>query len=1137
MDLRLRAEVFAGIALSAVICYNKPYFLMNSGSPLGLGGSPMKKHKWTLAVLLVMGLLLSAGLAVYADYYNGAGEYVLTEGSHAILITELCSKNETVIADNAGRYRDYIELYNAGEAANLQGFTLTDGKATSAPFGDTPMAAGEYRIFFLGDDITGFGIGASGGDCIQLLDPNGSIVAQVTAAALTEDQVMHYHEGLYQVSDAPSPGFENSDAGLAAFRQGIPVEAPVLVISELLIGNTSALADEKGNFGDIVELQNASDAPVWLGNYFLSDSMENRFTFRLPDLYLEPGGYLVIYCDGEAAVGEDGQLHANFGLTHGETLVLTDRSGGYVSLTAEYLGENVSAALQADGSWSESSPSPGYANDEAGIARFASSRTDPASALVIHEVLLSSAGVPWEGEFRDVVEIRNRSENTVSTAGWYLSDGSDPYDCPLPPQQLEPGACLVMVCGPETTGFSLSEGETLRLMGPDCLFAPTVTCTEGEPGMSISLLSGTDAAYGPMAVTLGYANEEENYTLFLESRKPKSLVISELMSANRSYLPGPYGTTADWIELYNGSDKNINLSDYRITDDTGNLEKYALPNRKLAPGEYCVLLLSKDATNLPEGYPVLPFALSSEGEQLYLSRDGIVEDYAQVPSLSPDISWGRTGNSARMTLLAEPTPGEVNAGAVEMSVMPAAAIPQGVYDSVEYLDVALLGEGEIYYTTDCEHPSEEGIRYTGPIRLTETTVIRAVCREKGKLESQVLTLAYLINENDSLPVVSVVAEPDDLFDEYTGMYTKGPNASSAPPYFGANYWMDWERPASISLFETDGSGFTASCGIKIFGAYTRSLPKKSLACMFRDSYGDGELRYPLFGESSLDTYESIILRSAGQDAFQARMRDVLVTSLIGEATDMAVQQYKPVVVYLNGQYWGLHYIREKLNENYVAGHYNVTPDWVTFLEDAGWRNQDYRALIDYVMEHDMRRQEHYDYVCSKIDVDSYLDFYLAQMWIANTDNGNVKYFRIDDGKWTWCMFDTDLSFLEYSLDTVKDGLDEGTLDKTDLTGKAFAARMIHNEAFREKFLTRLAWQMNNIWTEDNILARISEIEAQIGEDLKKDCERWGYRYTDWQTHVERVRTFARERNAYMLKYVQSYFGLTDEEMRAYGFAV
>jgi hypothetical protein len=292
----------------------------------------------------------------------------------------------------------------------------------------------------------------------------------------------------------------------------------------------------------------------------------------------------------------------------------------------------------------------------------------------------------------------------------------------------------------------------------------------------------------------------------------------------------------------------------------------------------------------------------------------------------------------------------------------------------------------------------------------------------------------------------------------------------------------------------------------------------------------------VFGDNSLDTYEAIILRTSGQDAFLGRMRDVVATSLLGEATDVPVQQYKPVVVYLNGEYWGLHYIREKLNENYVAGHYNVAADTVTIVEYAGWSNPEYRELVDYVLDHDMSVQEHYDYVCSQIDVDNYIDFYIAQMWIANTDNGNVKYFRIGDGKWTWFFYDTDLSMKNTNHNSVYWNLINGH-DRSDYIGRTFAAKMLSHPEFREKFLTRMAWQMNHIWTEENVLNRISEIEAMILPVMERECKRWNVSYDDWRTSVEEMQHFAANRNQNMLEYIQNFFVLSDKEMRAYGFDV
>lgn len=1086
-----------------------------------------------LGALLVALLVCVAAVAMVLD----PGTWVPQKGpkDYGLVITEICTRNETIVPDNSGRYSDYIEIYNAGEPLNLAGFTLTDGKVRSPAFGDFYIGTGEYRVIFLGRELMGFGLAGSGGDSLQLLDPEGNIVIQVNTAAMLRDQVMRYEGGIYVTSDSPSPGFSNDRKGVAAFREGWEAENPEIIISEVLLGNTASLPDERGVYSDVIELRNVSEERVSLGGYCLSDTAAQRFTFRLPDVILEAGEYVLVYCDGGNYVAASGQIHANFRLSHGETLWLTNREGGYIQAGAEYAGENVSRALNDQGLWEDQAVSLGFDNTEEGAERFAQSRIREDSPLVISEVLLSQAGVPYQGEIRDVVEIRNRSTETVSTLGWHLSDGADPYDCPLPEMELAPGECLVVVCGADRTGFSLAEGETVYLTGPDYRIAPPVKCL-AQPGQSMGLQpGGGEMAYGFMEVTLGYGNEAENTLLFQQGQMPQGLRISEVMSANRSYLRGAYGTTCDWIELYNASAEAVELSQYRLSDDAGNPGKYPLPELTLDPGEYCVILLSEDPTNLPRGYAVVNFAISSEGEQLYLSLEGQIQDYVMVPRLEVDLSYGRSGKDGNYGPLSKVTPGYENSGHGGISATPVAVTPQGVYDGVEYVDVVLSGPGELYYTTNCTAPGRNAKRYTGPIRLTRTTVIRVVCREEGKKQSQVLDLTYVINENDQLDVVCLVLEPEDLWNKYRGIYVEGPNAAPEEPHYGANYWKDWEKSASISLFEDQGEGFSARCGIKIFGGYTRKLGKKSLAVFFRGIYGQGELEYPLFGEGSLDTYESFVLRSSGQDHLSAKMRDVVITSLASEHLGLPVQRYRPVVVYLNGSYWGLHYIREKVNENYVAGNFNVPAETVTLAEWAGTYCTEYQELLKYARNHDLAEQEHYDYVCSQIDVDNYIDYMVAQIWLGNIDNGNVKYFKTPEGKWTWILFDTDLSMLDVRFNSVKDHLNWNIAGGRDFTSKTLALELMAHPEFRDKFLKRLAWQMNHVWTEENVCAKVDEIEALIETDVVKDCQRWQHSYNQWRKNVDALRSFARNRNKYLVGYIQSYFALSDEEMAEYGF--
>lgn len=1092
----------------------------------------------TLALVLVLGLCLSL-LPSESPVVDSTDPTATHPIVYSLLISEISAKNNSIIADNDGNTPDYIELYNSGSTISLAGFTLTDGKIKSKPFGDIVLHSGEYRVFYLSDELTGFGIGSAGGDTIQLLDPEGNIMAQVTTAAMDADQVMLLQNGNYQLSFDASPGFSNDENGVKAFREGIELEEPQLVISEILLNNVSSMPDENGIYCDILELHNSGDTAVNLGNYYLTDTGAERYLYHLPDLHLEAGDYILVYCDGGNYVAESGQIHANFAISHGEQLYLTQvGTGGYVTVTGQSLKDDHSQNLTNAGIYESNEVSLGYTNDETGRENFTESRIKENSTLLINEVLLSSSRVPYQGKFQDVVEIINTSTETVNTKGWYLSDGGDPYEYALPEMELAPGQCMVIICNDQTTGFSISNGEALRLTNPEFTHAPLVYCAKSLDGKSVNRqVKEGIVSYTFMAPSLGYENTSENHLKFLRENFTAGLMISEMMSSNKSYIKGAYSTTCDWIELYNNSNADINLSDYCLTDDQDQLHKYPLPDKTLKPGEYIVILLAEKDKNLANGYSVLPFNLSAEGEQIYLCKNGTVHDYVFLPEMSIDMSYGRPDGDISYAVLDKPTPSKKNTGIAQISADPIAVLPQGSYDNVDYLDITFSGPGKIYYTTDCTAPTIYSTLYTGPIRITETTVFRVLHVEEGKRKSNVIDLTYLVNENDKLGTVCIVTDPDNLWDYYTGIYVKGPGASTVSPYKGANFWKDWEKEASVSLFEADGGGFSYPCGLKIFGGYSRANAKKSLVCFFRSQYGASDLDYPLFGDAGLDSYEAFVLRAGGQDTFSARMRDEVITSIASKFTGLAVQKYKPVVVYLNGEYFGLHYVREKISTHYVAGNFGCDAEDVILCVQAGTNSSSYQSLISYVKKHDLSKKEHYDYVCSQVDIDNYIDYLCTQIWIGNTDLGNVKFFKIAGGKWTWILYDTDFAFFNSSDPTLSIMLSPMSNTAYDLRCRRLATKLIKNEEFKEKFLTRLAWHINEVWTEENINAQIDILEGAIAEDMIKDCQRWDTTYGYWQDRVEFLRIYAGRRTPKLLQQVKDFFGLTDAQMREYGFPV
>ena len=1080
-----------------------------------------------LTAVIVIVLAVALAWAISQESANRRTDIAVDQ----LVFSEICVKNDSIIASNDGGYHDYVELYNGGDEINLKGWYLTDGDSKSQPFGDFYVPAGSYSLLFLGKEITGFSLKSSGGESLALLNESGQVVIRANTVATEPDQVMLYAAAGYIVSKDASPGFPNTKEGLKAFRKGEQVEHTTLQISEVLLENVSALPDEQGRYCDVVELHNSGAAPVFLGSYCLSDSAENRFRYRLPGIWLGAGDYAVVYCDGENYIGQNGEIHANFGLSKDDALCLTDETGKYAVLPVQFPGPDTSLSRNAEGKYTAGAVSLGYANSDSGIDAFARSRMEQSAELVISEVLLSAANVPYRGVFVDVVEIWNPTDKTVSTTGWYLSDGSDPYTYPLPKQNVKPGERILLPCSRATTGFALAQGETVRLLSPNGKWASRVLCAEPLPGQSICLL---DDVYTAGSVSLGYENTDQGVFSYEQNRTPKGLQISELMSANVSYIKGAYGKTWDWIELYNGGSESVNLKNYTFSKNAGKLNAYSLPNKTLAPGQYCVILLSDKFDSDPKDYNHLPVNLSSEGESVYLSCGGEVVDYAIVPALPTDISYGRAADGGGFSCLI-PTPETANGERAAISANPQAVTAQGTYET--NVQVILTGNGNIYYTTDCTEPTPESALYTGPISLTKTTVIRAVCYENGKIPSQIVDLTYLVNEGHRLPVVSLVTTPDNLWDYNTGIYVEGPNASPEFPYEGANYWQDWEKPATVSLFETDGTGFSEPCGISIHGAYSRALVMKGFALTFRDSYGAGSLDYPLFGPEGLNRFESFLLRCSGQDVFTSRMRDVLMTSLIGEHTTVAVQDYKPVVLYINGEFWGVYYIREKARESYVAGHYNVDQKDVILTGANGVDTPEYMDVLRYAYRQDLSKPEHYEYVTSQIDIENYIDYIAAEIYIANPDNGNIRYFKTVDGKWKWIMYDTDYGFTGAGHDTVWEHLNPAGTGSGDTFSTKLINGLLKNPDFKEQFIRRIAWQINNVWTEENVNARIDELESLIAHDMIRDCAKRWINYDTWKGHVSALRDFAPARNKQLPKLVQAYFSLTDEQMLQYGFVI
>ncbi len=644
-------------------------------------------------------------------------------------------------------------------------------------------------------------------------------------------------------------------------------------------------------------------------------------------------------------------------------------------------------------------------------------------------------------------------------------------------------------------------------------------------------------------------------------------VINEVMSLNTSTITDNDGAFPDWIELYNPSQDDFSLKDYALSDDPDELKKLIFPDIDI-PGSGWLLIFASDKDKMGDEFLHTNFKISSKGETILMtSPAGVIIDSLTVPQLAADISYGRIpdGGIAR-AYFARSTPGRSNETdpSFGFAKTPHFSQPSGFYHGSISVKLSSNETGRIRYTTNGAVPNAHSRSYLNPIQLSKTTVVKARTFTEDKLPSPVATHTYFIDETQQLPAISLSTHPDNLFDEDIGIYVEGngtalggyPDNPIGPP---ANYWEDWERLAHIEFFEPDGTfGFGENIGLKMAGKTTRKLPQKSFAVFLRNQYGTDKLDYPLFPDSPVRTFYSFMLRNAGSDNTHnqggVHFRDGLSALLLREL-DLDYQDYRPCVLYINGEYWGIYGIREKLNEEYLATHHGVDPDNVDMLDDyhrlyplvIEGNAKDYNALIDYLKVHNLSDEDAAAYVETQMNIDNYLTYMAVQIYLANQDGPghNCKFWRprTDDGRYRWLLYDTDHSFgfrlftpnFHYAPDAYVDNtiayyLEPDGPDWPNPPESTFMFRKImQNRGFQIRFINILADMLNSRFSAGKAYENFKHVRNKIEPEMERHLERWGGSTSQWQQDVQIVDDFLALRPGFLQEHIMNEFdvgGLT-----------
>ena len=558
------------------------------------------------------------------------------------------------------------------------------------------------------------------------------------------------------------------------------------------------------------------------------------------------------------------------------------------------------------------------------------------------------------------------------------------------------------------------------------------------------------------------------------------------------------------------------MSNYSLTDDPDDPGQYILPDQVLAPGGYAVVILSGDVNLSDYQYPHAGFALNAKEDQLLLyDHTQNLQDYVYLKDIPVGCSYGRVEGRGGF-FYAQPTPKTPNYdGYRQISAMPVSTTESGVYTVDEALAVELQAVGDIYYTTDGSDPDAGSARYTAPISIDHTTVLRAVSVENGKMPSDIYTATFLFEARHDLPVVSLVTDPDNLWG-VNGIYKNGDMTIK-----------EQKRSAHVAYLGDDGS-FSLNCELSLHGATTvTAFNKKSFSIRFQDAY-DGPLHYDVFEDGEVTSFRSLIVRTAHESTFSSQMRDTLMAHIAANNCDTLLsQKYKYVALYLNGEYWGLYALRELHSEAHYASYMNVpasTVSMVRFCSDA--QNSLYELYNQCANKSFLISDENFDYAKTVLDMSSIIDWIIMESYVGNFDiHGNMRYYHCAaDGLWRCGLVDVDLGmFSPRAFDETATSFHHGQL----------VDALLQNEEFQHMMATRLAELLAGPMSDESMLQTIDEIAAIIRPETPGEGERWGCSPEMWEKLVVEMKQYCTGRADTMINSLCGWVGFSPEEKQEY----
>lgn len=499
----------------------------------------------------------------------------------------------------------------------------------------------------------------------------------------------------------------------------------------------------------------------------------------------------------------------------------------------------------------------------------------------------------------------------------------------------------------------------------------------------------------------------------------------------------------------------------------------------------------------------------------------------------------------------------------------------GFYEESFPLELSCAEHFHIRYTVNGAMPSAHSALYVEPLLLDERlysqsniytvqtandelfyapesvrhciTLRAAAFDDEGRRVGSVVTQSYFIRslgcDTHDLPVMAISADSLELFDYERGILVPGANFDPADPYWTGNFYLsgrEWERLVNVEFYEpSDNSGINQQAGLRTHGGTSRRQTQKGLKIYARDEYGKKRFKHKFFESIPNESFKHLVMKPFSYQWFNYGIQDDICNRMAANL-DVESIASRPMVLFINGEYWGIYYLKEKPDAHYLEDHfgnedteYNVVSNWYGYQVDGDTTG--FVEMMRWVKDCDLTQEEQYARINEMIDVSSFIDYYCLELFIANNDwpANNMRCYQLDDGMWRWIFYDGDDALHDSEFDVFDNATSLLNLGwPTDSQSTLLFRKLLENEDFKFLFFNRF---MELIATEFSYAVTktyFDDAAAMVRAEVPAQSDRFGLplHLRQWEYDISFVDRFLQQRVQDMESRIAVFFSLGENTL-------